>query len=74
MDITALWAAINGMSASIGNPLRFLDYDLTFHKAVAQSAYMISTQGFDTRCLRFTTVVADAHARLASGWLAAAPA
>ncbi|MCC7043618.1 MAG: FadR family transcriptional regulator [Acidobacteria bacterium] len=37
-DITALWAAINGMSASIGNPLRFLDYDLTFHKAVAQAS------------------------------------
>jgi GntR family transcriptional repressor for pyruvate dehydrogenase complex len=37
-DIAALWAAINGMSASIGNPLRFLDYDLIFHKAVAQAS------------------------------------
>jgi GntR family transcriptional repressor for pyruvate dehydrogenase complex len=37
-DISALWGAINGMSASIGNPLRFLDYDLIFHKAVAQAS------------------------------------
>jgi GntR family transcriptional repressor for pyruvate dehydrogenase complex len=37
-DIAALWGALNGMSASIGNPLRFLDYDLVFHKAVAQAS------------------------------------
>jgi GntR family transcriptional repressor for pyruvate dehydrogenase complex len=37
-DIASLWAAINGMSASVGNPLRFLDYDLIFHKAVAQAS------------------------------------
>jgi hypothetical protein len=35
-------------------------------------ASMISrlTQGFSTRCLRFTNAVAVAHARLASGWRA----
>lgn len=37
-DIAALSGAINGMSASIGNPLRFLDYDLIFHKAVARAS------------------------------------
>ena len=37
-DIAALWGALNGMSASIGNPRRFLDYDLAFHKAVAQAS------------------------------------
>jgi GntR family transcriptional repressor for pyruvate dehydrogenase complex len=37
-DIAALWAALNGMSASIGNPSRFLDYDLVFHRAVAQAS------------------------------------
>jgi hypothetical protein len=29
------------------------------------------THGFSIRCLRFTTAVASAHARLASGWRAA---
>ena len=35
--------------------------------------YIISrlTQGFSIRCLRFTSDVAAAHARLASGWRAA---
>jgi GntR family transcriptional repressor for pyruvate dehydrogenase complex len=37
-DIAALWTAINGMSASVSNPLRFLDYDLLFHRAVAQAS------------------------------------
>ena len=37
------------------------------------SLYIISrlTQGFSIRCLRFTSDVAAAHARLASGWRAA---
>ena len=37
------------------------------------SGYIISrlTQGFSIRCLRFTSDVAAAHARLASGWRAA---
>lgn len=37
------------------------------------SGYIISrlTQGFSNRCLRFTSAVASAHARLASGWRAA---
>src|ERR1700732_4944777 len=37
------------------------------------SLYIISrlTQGFSIRCLRFTSGVAAAHARLASGWRAA---
>ena len=37
-DIAGLWAALNGMSASTENPLRFLDYDLAFHQAVAQAS------------------------------------
>jgi hypothetical protein len=41
--------------------------------AEGSSRNMISrlTQGFDVRCLRFTSGVAAAHARLASGWRAA---
>lgn len=41
--------------------------------AEGSSRNMISrlTQGFGVRCLRFTSDVAGAHARLASGWLAA---
>jgi len=37
-DVAMLRSAINGLQASIGNPLRFLDYDLSFHKAVAQAS------------------------------------
>lgn len=37
------------------------------------NGYIISrlTHGFSNRCLRFTSAVASAHARLASGWRAA---
>lgn len=64
-DIAALWAAINGMSASVSNPLRFLDYDLLFHRAVAQASgnailasivEMVSRRFFEARR---TTLPAD---------------
>ena len=42
-------------------------------QAEGLNGYIISrlTQGFSIRCLRFTSDVAAAHARLASGWRAA---
>ena len=42
-------------------------------QAEGPNGYIISrlTQGFSIRCLRFTSDVAAAHARLASGWRAA---
>ena len=42
-------------------------------QAEGSSVFMISrlTQGFSICCLRFTSVVAATHARLASGWRAA---
>lgn len=57
-DIAELWGAVSGMTASIDNPLRFLDYDLIFHRAVAQASgnpilasivEMVSRRFFDAR-------------------------
>jgi hypothetical protein len=41
------------------------------HRRLQRVTCRGSTPGFGLRCLRFTSVVADAHARLASGWRAA---
>src|SRR6478672_1405310 len=41
------------------------------HRRLQRVTYRGSTPGFGLRCLRFTSVVAGAHARLASGWRAA---
>ena len=39
-------------------------------KASALMNFGAQSRGFSTRCLRFKSVVATTHARLASGWLA----
>lgn len=57
-DLAELWTAVNGMAASTDNPGRFLDYDLLFHRAVAQASgnpllasimEMVSGRFFDVR-------------------------
>ncbi len=57
-DLIELWTAINGMVASTDNPERFLDYDLLFHRAVAEASgnpilasivEMVSGRFFDVR-------------------------
>jgi GntR family transcriptional repressor for pyruvate dehydrogenase complex len=77
-DLAEMWAAVGGMGASVDNPLRFLDYDLIFHRAVAQASgnpilasivEMVSRRFFDVRrnilpARRNLGALADQHRRI----------